>query len=148
MGHLKKGATPRVQAAVLKTACNGWGTARRFQTRQTIQTRCLLGCSNEHARDSLEHYDYCQIIRDLHEAQGGTPSNRRIPLWTGTATSQRLKGHVNFNDAKSAYAAFITTNEARRQGGITPIEAGIIFKDAFDQAGGHPEQNKIEEQAN
>ena len=135
MEHLRQGATPRVQAAVLKTACNGWGTARRFQIRQAIQNRRLLGCGNEHARDSLEHYDYCHIIRDLHEAQGGTLSDRRIPLWTGTAASQRFRGQVNFNDAKSAYAAFITTNEARRQGGITPAEASIIFKDAFDQAG-------------
>ena len=142
LGHLKKGATPRVQAAVLKTACNGWGTARRFQHRQPLSARCLLGCSTEHAKDSLEHYDHCRIIRELHEAQGGTPSDRRIPLWTGTATSQRLKNHVNFNDAKSAYAAFITTNEARRQGGITPDEAGIIFKEAFEQAGGPAEKNE------
>ena len=30
MQHLKAGTTPRVQAAVLKTAWNAWGTARRF----------------------------------------------------------------------------------------------------------------------
>ena len=66
---------------------------------------------------------------------GGTKADRRIPLWTGTATAHRQKHECNINDAKSAYATFITTNAARRKGGITAEEAGTIFRDTFLQAG-------------
>ena len=95
---------------------------------------CLLGCK-QRANDSLEHYDYCKTVRTLHEELGGTKAERRIPLWIGTATLHRHSQECNLNDAKSAYATFITTNAARRRGGITADEAGTIFRDAFAQAG-------------
>ena len=66
---------------------------------------------------------------------GGTKADRRIPLWTGTATAHRLRHECNIKDAKSAYATFFTTNAARRKGGISAEEAGIIFRDTFLQAG-------------
>ena len=49
-------APPRVWAAVLRTLCNGWVTARRFQTTGN----CVLGCEN--CNDSIEHYAYCGIL--------------------------------------------------------------------------------------
>ena len=140
MQHLKAGTTPRVQAAVMKTAWNAWGTARRFQVRHSPANRCMLGCEDHPTGDSLEHYDYCKVVKRLHESVGGTRADRRIPLWTGTASSQRYRHQANLNDAKSAYATFITTNEARRQGGITPKEAEVIFCDAFEQAGSQQEK--------
>ena len=72
---------------------------------------------------------------------GGTEAERRLPLWTGTATAHRHQRDCNVNDAKSAYAAFITTNAARRKGGITAEEAGVIFRDAFMQAGDNGEKD-------
>ena len=131
--QLKSKATPRVQAAVLKTAWNGWGTCRRFQGGRATNATCLVGCQCW-ARDSLEHYDYCPTIKALHEEMGGTKADRRIPLWTGTATAHKHQQDCNINDAKSAYATFITTNAARRKGGISAEEAGIIFRDSFLQA--------------
>ena len=123
-----------MQAAVLKTAWNGWGTSRRFQGAGAHQTTCLLGCQLR-ARDSIEHYDHCRTVRALHEEMGGTKAERRLPLWLGTATAHRRQDDCNTNDAKSAYATFITTNAARRKGGITADEAGTIFRDAFQQVG-------------
>ena len=66
---------------------------------------------------------------------GGTKAERRLPLWLGTASAHKRQEDCNPSDAKSAYAAFITTNAARRRGGITAAEAGTIFRDAFQQAG-------------
>ena len=43
---------PRVLAAVLRTALNGWVTARRFQSTSP----CVLGCGG---LDSIEHYKGC-----------------------------------------------------------------------------------------
>ena len=140
MQHLKAGTTPRVQAAVMKTAWNAWGTARRFQVRHSPANRCMLGCEDHSAGDSLEHYDYCKVVKQLHESVGGTRADRRIPLWTGTASSQKYRHQANLKDAKSAYATFITTNAARRQGGITPKEAEVIFYDAFEQASSQQEK--------
>ena len=121
-------------ATVLKTAWNGWGTERRFQEANPRRTGCLLGCPLR-ARDCIEHYDRCSTVRKLHEEMGGTKAERRLPLWLGTATAHRQREDCNTNDAKSAYATFITTNAARRRGGITAEEAGIIYRDAFRQAG-------------
>ena len=126
--------TPRVLAAVPKDAWNGWGTARRFQEHNVQRTTCLLGCHLQ-ARDSIEHYDHCRTIRTLHEELGGTKAERRLPLWLGTSRVHRRYEECNTNDAKSAYATFITTNAARRKGGFTAAEAGVIFRDAFQQAG-------------
>ena len=48
-------APPRVRAAVLRTALNGWCTARRFQGTGM----CFLGCGGE---DSVEHYAVCPEV--------------------------------------------------------------------------------------
>ena len=48
----------------------------------------------ELANDPLEHYDYCQAVRELHEEAGGTKADRRIPLWTGTATPTETNKNV------------------------------------------------------
>ena len=103
-------------AAILKTAWNGWGTERRFQDNPR-RTSCLLGC-HLRARDAIEHYDYCRTIRTLHEELGGTKAERRLPLWLGTSKAHKRYEDCNTSDAKSAYAAFITTNAARRRGDL------------------------------
>ena len=50
---LSTGGAPRVAAAFIRTAFNGWCTARRFQQRAV----CLLGC--QRGEDSIEHYSRC-----------------------------------------------------------------------------------------
>ena len=49
---------PRVCAALLRTWCNGWVTARRMQR----VGQCVLGCPGE---DSIEHYARCRIFNDF-----------------------------------------------------------------------------------
>ena len=141
LGLLKNKVQPRVVAAILKTAWNGWGTERRFQVSNPNRTRCLLGCTLP-ARDCIEHYDRCATVRTLHEELGGTKADRRLPLSLGTATAHTRRDDCNPCDAKSVYATFITTNAARRRGGITAEEAGIIFRDAFQQAGDDNDRTK------
>ena len=48
---------PKVGAAVLRAAWNGWCTSRRFQQRG----RCLFGCNAFIQEDSLEHYSCCSV---------------------------------------------------------------------------------------
>ena len=55
--HVSSSAPPRVAAACLRTAFNGWCTGRRFQQRGC----CVLGCPL--AADSLEHYFRCPRYR-------------------------------------------------------------------------------------
>ena len=56
---LGRRSVPRVQAALLRTWCNGWCTRRRFQ--QTGQ--CRLRCGTP--QDSIEHYAQCSVARQL-----------------------------------------------------------------------------------
>ena len=51
--------TPRVQAAYLRTICDGWCTQRRFQGRGA----CAFGCQPGY--DGLEHYACCTVVRHL-----------------------------------------------------------------------------------
>ena len=50
---------PRVQACQLRTAWNGWCTARRFQG----VAGCILGCKR--GEDSIEHYAFCSCFHTL-----------------------------------------------------------------------------------
>ena len=52
-------ATPRVQAAYLRTICNGWCTRHRFQQ----QGNCLFGCGR--GFDGLVHYASCSVVEQL-----------------------------------------------------------------------------------
>ena len=59
--HMRNLATlvaPRVLAAILRTALNGWTTARRFQG----VSLCVLGCGGP---DSIEHYSCCSSYHCL-----------------------------------------------------------------------------------
>ena len=54
---LKKYLPPRVSAAALRTAWNGWCTHRRFQKHRN----CIFACNSFFQEDSIEHYAGCQI---------------------------------------------------------------------------------------
>ena len=53
---------PRVSTAALRALFNGRCCARRFQMKKSC---CLLGCANEFAEDSIEHYAHCPIVREF-----------------------------------------------------------------------------------
>jgi len=59
MAVLQRKATPRMQAAYLRTICNGWCTSHRFQGRGS----CLFGCRL--GQDKLEHYVSCNVVAQL-----------------------------------------------------------------------------------
>ena len=57
MERIKSLVPPKVCAAVLRTAWNGWCTARRFQGHGL----CVFGCKCWIQEDSIEHYANCSI---------------------------------------------------------------------------------------
>jgi hypothetical protein len=54
---VKTNLPPKVGAAVLRTAWNGWCTSRRFQQHG----RCVFGCQSFIQEDSIEHYSGCAV---------------------------------------------------------------------------------------
>lgn len=54
---LGRRSVPRVQAAYLRTVCDGWCTRRRFQGRNS---QCLFGCGR--GEDAIRHYAHCRTI--------------------------------------------------------------------------------------
>ena len=56
LGVLRDRATPRIQAAYLRSICNGWCTRHRFQ----MAGGCLFGCG--YGPDKLEHYARCSVV--------------------------------------------------------------------------------------
>ena len=62
MSVLQRRANPRVQAAYLRTVCNGWCTRRRFQDRAAT---CTFGCGR--GMDSVEHFARCPLVGQLFD---------------------------------------------------------------------------------
>ena len=56
---LRRSATPRIQAAYLRTICDGWCTKHRFQA----QGACAFGCRG--GQDKLDHYACCTVVGQL-----------------------------------------------------------------------------------
>ena len=65
MQHL---VPPRVAAACFGTIWNRWTTARRFEQRESLANRCVLGCSCS-AEDSTKHCRHCRITREFAQTQ-------------------------------------------------------------------------------
>ena len=117
LSALQTQVAPRVLAALLKCAWNGWATARRRQTRANP---CLLGCGT--GEDAIEHYAQCRVTHAaarkwlrmpppltplLHHWALGAPAcvvvERDPGWWVKTAIL--------------VYAVQHTTNAARHAGG-------------------------------
>jgi len=68
---LGKKNKPSIQAAYLRTLCNGWCTQRRFRTHANSilhKKICLMGCG---ARcDSIEHYAHCDTLLTFFTSVG------------------------------------------------------------------------------
>ena len=134
--QLKSRATPRVQAAVLKLAWNGWGTCRRFQGARAASATCLVG--RQRCAETPWSTTTTAPPSRPYTKKWEAPRQTGVSPFGGTATAHKRIQDCNINDAKSAYATFITTNAARRRGGISAEEAGTIFRDSFLQAGAIP----------
>ena len=65
---------PFVLAAVLKTVCNAWPTARRFKS--SVGAECKLGRAAE-LGDDVVHCPFCPAVAEFIREQGG-PS---VPLF-------------------------------------------------------------------
>ncbi len=59
LGILGRHSNPRVQAAYLRSICNGWCTKGRFQKKGN----CAFGCGG--GVDKLEHYARCTVVGGL-----------------------------------------------------------------------------------
>lgn len=60
LARLKPLVPPRIMAAILRCAWNGWTTGRRFQ-RTTRSHSCLFQCHPD-SDDSIEHYASCPRV--------------------------------------------------------------------------------------
>ena len=73
---------PRVGAASLRIAWNGWCTRRRYQERGP----CLFGCGSFLQEDSIEHYACCltctSFLRQRLHFQGPLDKGHLIVLGT------------------------------------------------------------------
>ena len=94
---------PRVFATFLRTICNGWVTARRFQR----QAGCILGC--EVGSDSLEHYAICRRFHGLSGRYFGihmTPVERCLEDLLGIAPYMAsLPAHLQGQGARESAVA-------------------------------------------
>ena len=84
MGAMKGKVPPRVTSAMIRTACNGWCTARRFQVQPS---RCMMGCRQ--GEDSIEHYAVCPIVAEV--------AHERLRLKQPDSNQHKLENMLGFN---------------------------------------------------
>jgi hypothetical protein len=116
---LKKRTPPRVAAAVLRTALNGWCTGRRFQQ----PGECRLGCGS--GEDSIEHYCCCQVTWRAGWSLMAIPKPEEYEACLRSFTGLRANGRNEDYIAKAAiltYAVYILVHRVRHQ----PIEEGQL----------------------
>ena len=108
---LRRLVPPRVRAAVLSTLYNRWVTDRRMRSiRRHCQDTCVLGCSAR-AKDSIEHYIHCPIIRSWMGTRLGTGGALRTREHWMMATPM---DDVDLRRmAVTVYVAYRTTNHTR-----------------------------------
>ena len=82
---VKERLPPRVGAACLRTAWNGWCTSRRFQQ----SGRCVFKCGAYFQEDSIEHYAGCsmciEFLRNQLRYQGPIDKGHLIVLGCNTS---------------------------------------------------------------
>ena len=73
--------SPRVHAAVFGAMWNRWCTVRRFQHRGN----CRL-CQQQQTEDSIEHYAFCNTVREVAARRLRLDTLRQVILHTFTCT--------------------------------------------------------------
>ena len=133
MEDIGKLVPPRVLAVAIRTACNGWLTARRFQAHGT----CVLGCGGD---DSVEHYAGCAEFLRLRQRFLGLPPPgvaRRLAVFLGldAEDGDAALGTRNERAALNAvgvYALSRTHNAVRH--GSERAEAAELFRGFLQRA--------------
>ena len=107
---------PRMGAAVLRTAWNGWCTSRRFQQ----SGKCIFNCQAFVQEDSIEHYAGCSIcvnfLRHKLHYRGPISRGHLIVLGanSGPQTDEDVCRLAMWN--YSLYKAFNSLRHSRGQG--------------------------------
>lgn len=116
---------PRLVAAFIRTAFNGWCTARRFQGRGG----CALACRG--GQDSIEHYSVCPAFSTFCARHVGlaTPTpERRLECFLNLGRSFLVRGEVDtpgrgtLARALANYALYRVHNLVRT-GAVRPSDA-------------------------
>ena len=139
MCGLAREVPPRVCAAVLRTLCNGWATARRFLRFQS-SGHCFLGCQN--GADSIEHYAQCSHFADFCARHIGTPAAapaQRLEVFlTLTPTFYPETAVIVVKRALALYAIY-TAHAACRHSPMAPAAAREALVQRLREAvRGHP----------
>jgi hypothetical protein len=104
---------PRVFSAVISTIFNRWTTARRFQQRDAVANRCVLGCA-EGAEDSIEHYCRCPFTKQLGARWLGLDPSAQVNLHTFTLCNPHIATCEELvTSALLIYALYRATNHYR-----------------------------------
>ena len=115
-------ATPRVQAAYMRTIFNGWCTRGRFQHTGA----CRFGCARGH--DSLEHFPYCPVVKSLLASTGTWPATQGITQLDGFMCMDEGSSHIDFAVQKGlSTCALYHIHNGIRHNFYHPSE----FQDAF-----------------
>ena len=77
--------SPRVHAATFGALWNRWCTLRRFQLRG----RCRL-CQKVHSEDSIEHYAFCDTVREVATRRLRLDARLHVKIHTFTCTNPHL----------------------------------------------------------
>ena len=125
---LHEHATPKVQAAYLRTICDGWCTKSRFQQHGC----CMFGCGYEH--DLLQHIARCRVVETLF-----SPLNLAIHRG-GDALDvfycmEPISGESLTTRARALYALYRLHNSIRH-GHFQPSEYHGSFNSYFREAAG------------
>ena len=134
---------PKVGAAVLRTAWNGWCTARRFQK----QGKCLFGCPSLMQEDSLEHYACCAVgLRFLRERLQYKDRIDRGHLIVLGVNSGKQSDDTCCRLALWSYVMYKSYNHLRLRSGCdlgADEVLGLMSQYLKDGLGGHEGANKI-----
>ena len=102
--------SPRVHASVFGSIWNRWCTLRRFQFRG----RCRL-CQSLHSEDSIEHYAFCSVVKELAARRLRLDTQRHVNLHTFTLTNPCLNTKQLLSRAALLiYATYRALNFQRR----------------------------------
>jgi len=151
---------PRIVAAVLRTAWNGWCTSRRFQH----SGKCIFACQAFAQEDSIEHYAGCSICVNflrgkLHYrgpinrghlivlgANSGSQTDEdicRLALWNYSIYKTFNSLRCNHGGSRSATAMIELLNGCLREG-VGNDETGIRL---IDQGWRHEFRLRVEDES-